>query len=116
MVERSIKFNEQYGPVTAQGFTFEPSGYSTTVLAGDDDYLTKDTLWNFKVSKYEPLTRNTLQILMYWIMEQHSGQDIFKGINKIGIFNPRLNNAYTIDIADISSDIIKEVEEKVICY
>ena len=49
-------------------------------------------------------------------MEQHSGQDIFKGINKIGIFNPRLNNAYTIDIADISSDIIKEVEEKVICY
>lgn len=116
MVERSIKFNEQYGAVTAQGFTFEPSGYSTTVLAGDGDYLTKDTLWNFKVSKYEPLTRNTLQILMYWIMEQHLGQDIFKGINKIGIFNPRLNNAYTIDIADISSDIIKEVEEKVICY
>ena len=49
MVERSIKFNEQYGPVTAQGFTFEPSGYSTTVLAGDGDYLTKDTLLDFKV-------------------------------------------------------------------
>ncbi len=53
---------------------------------------------------------------MYWIMGQHSGQEIFKNIRKVGIFNPRLNIVYLLDISSISKEIITEVERDVICY
>ncbi|MEY8434032.1 hypothetical protein AALC75_26730 [Lachnospiraceae bacterium 48-42] len=116
MVKRNISFWKKYGPVTKYGFTFGRKGYSKTVNAGDGDYLTYDTLWEFKVSKNKPTNKNTLQLLMYWIMGQHSRKSEFKKINKIGIFNPRLNVVYLLDIADISKDIINQVESDVICY
>lgn len=134
-VNRSITFWEKYGPIVRDGFTFEPvdadkeeyermrethtgsfGGYTATVDSGDGDYLTKDTLWDFKVTKSKPAAKHTLQLLMYWIMGQHSGQEIYKGITKLGIFNPRLNIIYLLDISKVSGDIIKEVEENVICY
>lgn len=116
MVERSVKFWNEYGPIIKDGFTFEPNGYTKTVDTGDGDYLTADTLWDFKVSKSKPTNKHTLQLLMYWIMGQHSGQDTYKNIHKLGIFNPRLNTIYTIEIDDIPQEIIKEIEKEVICY
>lgn len=116
MVERSIIFWTEYGPITKDGFTFEPTGYTKTVDTGDGDYLTADTLWDFKVSKSTPTNKHTLQLLMYWIMGQHSGKPEFRTITKLGIFNPRLNSVYTLNIANISEDIIKVVESDVICY
>ena len=116
MVDRSIRFFEEYGPVTKFGFDFKPNGYSERVTKGDGDYLTKDTLWDFKVSKNHPDCKNALQILMYWVMGQHSGQDCFKDISKIGIFNPRLNIVYTYKISQIFPEIIEDVEELVIRY
>lgn len=116
MVNRSILFFKKYGPVTVDGFTFEPNGYSKTVCSGDGDFLTKDTLWDFKVPKNNPTSKHTLQLLMYWIMGQHSGKPEYKNITKIGIFNPRLNIVYLLDVTKIPASIIKEVEENVICY
>lgn len=116
MVERSMSFFKKYGPITKDGFTFETAGYTKTVNAGDGDFLTNDTLWDFKVSKSNPKSTNTLQVLMYWIMGQHSGKEEFKGIKKLGIFNPRLNKIYTLNIEDIPKEIIKTVESDVICY
>ena len=135
LVKRSLTFFKKYGPITKDGFTFEPvvsddkaygnmiktgkgsyGGYTFTVESGDGDFLTADTLWDFKVSKSKPTNKHTLQLLMYWIMGQHSGQDVFKGITKIGIFNPRLNTLYLLDISKISADVIKTVENDVICY
>ena len=98
MVERSIAFWKKYGPITKDGFTFEKNGYTKTVDSGDGDYLTEDTLWDFKVSKSKPTNKHTLQLLMYWIMGQHSGKPEFKNITKLGIFNPRLNTVYTLNI------------------
>lgn len=116
LVERSVQFWNEYGPVIKDGFTFGPFGYTGIVTSGDGDYLTNDTLWDFKVSKSNPSNKDTLQLMMYWIMGQHSGQDIFKNINKLGIFNPRLNKVYTIDINSISNETIEEIERDVICY
>ncbi len=135
LVKRSISFFEKYGPVTKDGFTFEPpnpkpkeyekmlkkgkgnyGGYTPTVDSGDGDFLTENTLWDFKVSKSKPTNKNTLQLLMYWLMGQHSGQDIFKKITKIGIFNPRLNAVYTLEISKIQNEIIKLVEDEIIGY
>jgi len=135
LVKRSMSFFEKYGPVTKDGFTFEPvdannkvhekmmktgkgsfGGYTATVDSGDGDFLTADTLWDFKVSKTKPTNKHTLQLLMYWIMGRHSGQDIFKSITKLGIFNPRLNTVYILDTVNISEEVIKAVEDDVICY
>lgn len=116
MINRSVAFWERYGPVTVEGFTFGTAGYTETVNFGDGDYLTSDTMWDFKVSKSKPTNKNTLQLLMYWIMGQHSGKSEFTTIKRLGIFNPRLNTAYLLDMSAVSNEIIKEVETKVICY
>ena len=135
LVKRSLAFFEKYGPIIKDGFTFEPvnpddkayekmiktgkgsyGGYTFTVESGDGDFLTADTLWDFKVSKSKPTNKHTLQLLMYWIMGQHSGQDVFKGITNLGIFNPRLNTLYLLDVSKVSADVIKAVENDVICY
>lgn len=116
MVLRSLRFLQEYAPIVAQGFTFEPNGYTKTVHAGDGDFLTTDTIWDFKVSKSEPKKEHTLQLLMYWIMGKHSGQAMFEGINKLGIFNPRLNKVYILNTSTIPKEVISEVEHDIICY
>ena len=135
MVERSKALLDSYGGVVTSGFTFEPKsknkaayrkmltekkgsygGYTYKVTSGDGDYLTQDTLWDFKVSKTAPTSKSTLQILMYWIMGQHSRREEFKAITHLGIFNPRLNDVYRIAIADIPIDTIKAVEMDILGY
>ena len=64
MVERALHFFDVYGPKTLDGFTFG-GGYTDTVSAGDGDFMTANTLWDFKVSKYRPSKEHTLQLLMY---------------------------------------------------
>jgi hypothetical protein len=53
---------------------------------------------------------------MYWIMGNHTSNDIYRNITKIGFFNPRQNKSYVLETEKISSDIIKTVETEVICY
>lgn len=116
MIQRSISFFDKYGPVVADSFDFNPYGYTDVVSSGDGDFLTFDTLWDFKVSKSSPTNKNTLQLLMYYIMGLHSGQDCYKTITNLGIFNPRLNNVYLLNVNDVSHDVILDVEKNVICY
>ena len=136
LVKRSTEFFKKYGPVTADGFTFEPvdadpekdaerlaklkkwtyGGYTSIVDAGDGDFLTKDTLWDFKVTKAAPTSKHTLQLLMYWIMGKHSGQPIYKNIDKIGIYNPRFNKVYTYKVSDLPKETIEYIEKEIICY
>ena len=115
MVQRSMNFWEKYGPILCSEPTFE-GGYTTTVNAGDGDYVTHDTIWDFKVSKSAPKSKQTLQILMYYIMGLHSTHEFYKNITQLGFYNPRLNIVYICPVANISDDVIREVEEKVICY
>jgi hypothetical protein len=115
LINRSLDFWAKYGDYTLDGFQFG-NGYTETVNYGDGDYLSKDTLWDFKVSKYEPTADHTLQLLMYYVMGQHSGMKEFKGIKRIGIFNPRLNKVYLYDVKKLPAETIKAIEEDVICY
>lgn len=116
MVSRGLHFWQEYGPVTHSGFNFLPSGYSRIVSSGDGDYLTEDTLWDFKVSAAAPKSQHTLQLLMYWVMGQHSGNPIFSDIVRVGFFNPRLNRVYTYNMADLPPETLRMVEREIIGY
>jgi hypothetical protein len=115
MVKRSLHFLDTYGPKVLDGFTFD-GGYTETVNAGDGDFTTSDTIWDFKVSKFAPKKEHTLQLLMYWRMGLHSIHKEFESIRFLGIYNPRLNIVYKISVNSISTEIITEIEKKVIGY
>lgn len=115
MVDRSIEFWKEYGPVISEGFTFE-GGYTDIISVGDGDYLTSDTLWDFKVSKYNPTSKQTLQILIYYLMGKHSIHKEFDEIKKLGLYNPRKNVIRYVSIDEIQGDTIKEVCLNVIGY
>ena len=115
MVERSLSFFKAFGPVTADGFTME-GAYTTTITTGDGDFLTKDTLWDFKVTTSKPNKDHTLQLLIYFLMGRRSIHPEFQTIENLGIFNPRQNTIYQLPISEISDEVIKEVETNVIGY
>ena len=115
MVERSLSFFKAFGPVTADGFTME-GAYTATITIGDGDFLTKDTLWDFKVTTSKPNKDHTLQLLIYYLMGRRSIHPEFQTIEKLGIFNPRQNTIYQLPISEISDQVIKEVETNVIGY
>lgn len=115
MVQRSLSFLEMYGPVVKDGFTFE-GGYTHTVSTGDGDFITKDTMWDFKVLKSKPSSRDTLQLLMYYLMGRHSIHPELQRIQKLGFFNPRSNIVYLLNTSDIPEEVISEVANDVICY
>lgn len=115
MVERSIKFFKKYGPVVKEGLTFQ-GGYTDIISTGDADFMTEDTLWDFKVSKSELKSKYTLQLLVYYVMGMHSIHNDYKKIKNLGLFNPRLNKVYILSIDKIESNLIVEVEKDVIGY
>lgn len=115
MVQRSVCFLKERGPLVFDGFTFE-GGYTGIISTGDGDYLTKDALWDFKVSVKGPTSKHTLQILIYWIMGLHSKHKEFEAIKKLGIYNPRTNIVYEIETTSIPKVTIETVEKEVIGY
>ena len=115
MVDRSVHFFEEYGPITEDGFHMV-GGYSKIVDRGDGDFLTKDTVWDFKVLKSEPQSKHTLQILMYYLMGKRSIDPFFKNVHMLGLFNPRMNKVYLYDTNNLDPEIVKAVEQEVIGY
>jgi hypothetical protein len=115
MVKRSLEFLKKHGPVVMDGFKFE-GGYTKLVSSGDGDYITRDTLWDFKVSQREPTIMHTLQLLMYYILGFHSIHNEFLSIKKIGIYNPLLNTAYELELSRISDEVFKAVSHDVLGY
>ena len=115
MVERALAFLDVYGPKVLDGFTFE-GGYTPTVVTGDGDFTTADTLWDFKTSKLPIKKEHTLQLLMYWRMGLRSTHPEFRDVKFLGVYNPRTNVASRLAVADIPVDLIEEVERDVIGY
>lgn len=115
MVERAVVFFEKYGPVKVDGPTFS-GGYTDTVSKGDGDFITEDTLWDFKVSKQKVNPKQTLQILMYYLLWRRSENADKVTIEKLGLYNPRQDIVYLKNIADIPADVINEVDLDIIGY
>lgn len=116
MVGRSLAFFEKYGPVVADGITFQ-GGYTDAVTAGDGDFLTRDTVWDFKTNKTKPSKDHTLQICMYWLMGLHSiHAGLYKDVDHLGFFNPRRGEVSAIATAELDRPMLHEIETQVIGY
>lgn len=115
MVNRSLHFLDVYGPKVLDGFTLD-GGYTDTVMTGDGDFLTADTIWDFKVSKRPIQKEHTLQLMMYWRMGLRSVHSEFQNVRYLGIYNPRLNEASRIEVSQIPHEIVEQVEKEVIGY
>ncbi|WP_143024924.1 hypothetical protein [Microbacterium sp. cf332] len=125
MVERSQDFFEDYGPILEVAFVFVDEdefeaggrgGYSIYVDSGDGDFLTEDTLWDFKVSALKPNKDHTLQLVMYYLMGKQSGLPQFATQTHVGIFNPRMNAVYRLAVEDVPAEVLETVRRDVIGY
>lgn len=112
LTNRVINYHKNK-PLVWSGFTFE-GGYTDTVVAGDGDWLTKDTLWDLKVLRSDPNKDHTLQLLMYWLMGLESIHEVYKDMKYLAILNPRMNVTYKINVTDIDPEIIKQVQRDVL--
>lgn len=115
MLDRSVKFFDKYGPIIKDGFGFE-GAYTKNIDAGDGDFLTKDTLWDFKVSSSAIKSGHALQLLIYYIMGKHSVHKEFDGIKNLGVFNPRLNCIFIKEVDQIPVETIQIVSRDIIGY
>ena len=115
MVSRTMRFVDRFGPITAEGMTFL-GGYTERVSSGDADFCTADTLWDMKVSKNGPTKDHTLQLMMYLLMGRHARCEWAEGIESIGVWNPRLDKAWTKRVDEIDGQVIEAIERDVIEY
>lgn len=112
LTERVVSYFKD-DPIVWSGFTFE-GGYTDTIVAGDGDWLTKDTLWDLKVLRNEPNPDHTLQLLIYWLMGLESEHPIYQDIKYLAIINPRSDAVHRLNVSDIDQDVIDTVNKKVI--
>ncbi|MBQ8142943.1 MAG: hypothetical protein IJ194_07310 [Bacilli bacterium] len=115
MVNRTIEFWKIYGPITVFGPTFE-GGYTNSIASGDGDYLSKDTIWDYKVSANRPNSKQTLQLLIYYLLGLHSVHKEYENIKYLGIYNPRLNIVYRYPLNELPEETIRIVEKNIIGY
>ena len=115
MVNRGVSFLKRFSEVKT-GLTFE-RGYTDIVVNGDCDYLTDNSLIDFKVLRGNVMKNHTLQILMYYLMGLHSiHSSEFQKVKWLALFNPRKNVVYYINVRRIPEVVIKEVSKNVIGY
>ena len=116
MVERSVNCLKHYNQTVVDGFCFGPNGYTEYIDSGDGDYISEDTIWDLKVSKYPPTINDTLQLAIYYRMWQHSGSSLPMDITRLAIYNPRLNCVYSLETKDIDLNIINIIDNDIIGY
>ena len=108
-------FFDEYGPVVWDGFDFE-GGYTDRITSGSGDFLTADTLWDFKVSSYRPNPMYTLQLLVYWRMGLHSVHDEYRMVRRLGFFNPRRDEVWLLDVDRIDGRLVDWTDHELIGY
>ena len=133
LVRRTLMFMDEYGPIMVFDGKYQPDsydreeyfnllygksnnfgGYTATVNSGSNDFCTKDTIWNYHISWVRASSKQTLKILMNYIMAKDSGQKEYKDINNLGIYNPRLNMIWTCPVSSIPKETIQKVREEVL--
>lgn len=106
-VKRSVEFFREHGPVVGAPVIVEAGA-----IRGIIDFLTADAIFDMKLYKGRILDDAAMQVLLYWIMGKHSGNELFRGITKLGLFNPRTNRGYILPLSRVRFSVIAELEEE----
>ena len=114
MVDRSLEFLKTRSHIRTF-HTFD-GGYTDVIRVGDGDFMSRDTLWSFRVSESGVTEKDTLELLVRLRMGLHSVFDYYESIKYLGVFNPMRNEMSRIAVSDIPQSVIKEVERDVIGY
>ena len=86
-----------------------------------DDYGTKspifDALWDVAVSKTHPSIEQVFLLLLYWRMGLRSPRAWqFRNVNRLSIYNPRLDEVHWISVDDIPKEVIDEIDQNMRRY
>lgn len=52
--------------------------------------------------------------MLYYLLAKRSGQESFKEIDSLGVFNPRLNTSYSLNVDEVDPDVLKGISVKVL--
>lgn len=115
LILRTKAFFDASAESVIAGFTFE-GAYTDDAGASDGDYICGDTLWDLKVSKNEPTIKNTMQVLLYYLMGLRSSKDEFKAVTRIGLFNPWLQKSWSTSVLDLDESFLSMVENDILGY
>lgn len=68
------------------------------------------------MSKNPPTSKHTLQLFVYYLMGTCSVHKFFDSIKRLGMFNPRLNKVYLLNVNEITDEVVAQVSSEVIGY
>ena len=106
MLKRVEHFFEEYGWPTRDAFI---ASTKNNCLAGEGDYLLKDTLVDLKVSNARSMQIYWVrQLLVYYTLGFYNHFNDEK-INSLMIFNARTDTVYFVKIADIDESVFEFV-------
>ena len=109
MAERGGRFLRTHGPKTASGFSFG-QGYADDLVADPWVFTTEDTLWVLDASP--SLTKNTaMGALVHYLVGRRFSPEI-GAVKRLGVYNPRLDAAYTIAVADVPPRVVASAERE----
>ena len=109
MVKRCVRFFEWCNPVPVTGFVVG-NGY----LHGDGDILTETEIWDIKTSRQQLSLADKIQVLLYWYIGLNTKGLDFSKISTLGIYNPRMNYSWKLEISQIPEDLIDDLHS--ICF
>ena len=108
MAERGARFLEKHGPKSANGFVFG-AGFTDDLAADPWVFTAGGTLWALKTSSSRLNKNDTLHILLHYLVGRHYIPEI-GAVKSIGVYNARLDTAYTMSIAGIPRKTMQSVE------
>lgn len=97
MVKRTLKFFETFGQPKRIYVSFE-GGYTKVINVGHSDFLVKTTLINLQYSDNDIKENDAMKLLLHYILSTQSEMKCNKAVRKIGLFNPKLNTLYHLDL------------------
>lgn len=116
LVQRGINFDRNYEETFSFDIYFDDNAYTKNISTGKIDFLTNDTIWNYKISDRKYDKNDILKIIIYYLMLKHSDSKLYNEIKKVGIFNPKRNEAYVLEIKNIPKEFLDNIENDVIGY
>lgn len=109
MLKRAKRYLQNVGNIIRTGYS---AATENGLISGDGDYLSDDTLIDFKVSKRATMSP-------YWVCQLFLYRVLLKDkivspaqIKKLMIYNPRRDEGFLLDLTTIDPDILKFVKSQ----